>query len=147
MMRDFVRICGLPRWEPVEVLTNQSAKNQLIATEPFWFAYTVFFHALLTADRWLIAGYSFRDACVNDILAQVWTHRKNNPPQILVVAYGDEPKYEEISAAIWGGNRSVAAPTRANLRVYRHGIAVAPNCSTWARWDGAGLGDVAWQLT
>ena len=94
-------------------------------------------------DTQLIAGYSFRDACVKDILAQVWTHRKNNPPEILVVAYGNEPTFQEISAAIGGGNRSVAAPTRANLRVCRHGIAAAPNCSTWANWEGAGLGDVA----
>ncbi|TDW94493.1 hypothetical protein EV137_1804 [Kribbella pratensis] len=68
---------------------------------------------------------------------------EEQPPQILVVAYGDEPTFEQISAAIWGGNRSVAAPTRANLRVCRHGIAAASNCSTWMRWEGAGLGDVA----
>ena len=63
---------GKTNWEPQVVLTNQSAKSELVKRAPFNLAYDVLYDRLVKAERWLIAGYSFRDECVNALLQRAW---------------------------------------------------------------------------
>lgn len=58
------------------------------------------------ASHWLIVGYSFRDACVNDLLNRSWETRRF-PPKILVVTNSDNLKVEIIEDA-FGSSRGSA---------------------------------------
>lgn len=123
-------------WTPEVVLTNQAAKTRLVEGYPFKLAYDVLYQDLLTADRWLIAGYSFRDECVNDLLAKAWRHRRMRVPQVLVVTLEDSPSRDVITEAIgWDPIRLGDPPLGSWLRICRHGVVDAPACATWQRWD------------
>jgi hypothetical protein len=137
---------GSTEWEPQVVLTNQSAKNGVVQNEPFKLAYDVFYERLLNADRWLIAGYSFRDECVNDLLVDAWRNR-DSCPEILVITLGKELKRTEILEAI-GYDTLAGDPTTDDfLHVCRHGIEAAPTCPTWKRWGAFGGGSTTIQAT
>lgn len=123
---------GETEWEPQVVLTNQSAKSTVVAQEPFNVSYDALRARLRTADRWLIAGYSFRDECVNDLLAAAWEDRKD-VPDVLVVTMGAEPTVKTVLDAV-GYNPVTDPDPKGWLRTCRHGVAAAPACRTWTRW-------------
>lgn len=123
---------GRTEWEPQVVLTNQSAKSEVVTREPFNLAYEVLYDRLVSADRWLIAGYSFRDGCVNKVLARAWEAR-SKAPDVHVVTYGDSLLTEAVLDAV-GFNPFVDSEDF--LTVCRCGVADAPRCPTWAGWSG-----------
>ncbi len=126
---------GKTEWQPQVVLTNQSAKSSVVASQPFSLAYDVLYNRLVTADRWLIAGYSFRDECVNDLLASAWDDRED-VPDVMVVTYGDGLTEEDILTGI-GFNAFTDPTPDVFLNVCRCGIADAVKCPSWHRWGGA----------
>ena len=119
------------------MLTNQSAKSDVVQNAPFELAYDVFYQRLLTADRWLIAGYSFRDECVNDMLADAWRNRET-VPEIMVVTLGDELQRSQILEALDYDQFAGDPETDDFLHLCRHGIEAAPSCETWATWQRFG---------
>ncbi|MGN8131515.1 hypothetical protein [Paenarthrobacter sp. 22069] len=93
---------GDPKWRPAVVLANQRDKAHHVGRYPFKLAYEAFQEGLRDSQRWLIIGYSFRDACVNDILRNEFMRRKVKP-KVLVSTYGDYPTAEEVELAFgWG---------------------------------------------
>ena len=89
---------------PVVVLANQQDKGAHVEEYPFSLAYSSFREALKGSDRWLIVGYSFRDACVNDMLRDEFLQRDAaSKPQVLVVTLGTIPTSEDVARALgWG---------------------------------------------
>ena len=83
---------------PLVVLANHQDKTGLIVEEPFALAYREFTSGLDHSDDWLIVGYSFRDECVNERLADAYA-RRTVPPKVLVVTYGQELAAEDVEAA------------------------------------------------
>lgn len=91
-----------PKWRPAVVLANQRDKAHHVGRYPFKLAYEAFQEGLREAQHWLIIGYSFRDACVNDILRNEFIRRKVKP-KVLVSTYGDYPSTQEVELAFgWG---------------------------------------------
>lgn len=135
---------GKTEWSPEVVLTNQSAKSQVVAKPPFDLAYDVFYESLVTADRWLIAGYSFRDECVNDLLARAWRNRGEYVPEVLVVTYGKELQRDDVLDAIgWNPESGTDVDNDNWLHICRHGVQDAPACKTWQKWENHGVSRVA----
>lgn len=125
---------GKTLWTPEVVLTNQSTKDSLVGNYPFSLAYQSFYSRLLDAPRWLIAGYSFRDGCVNDLLARAWAQRRE-VPQVLVVTRGDDPSAATILDALRFDPINAGDPLPSQwLTIHRGGLQSAPNSSAWGRW-------------
>lgn len=118
-------------WQPVVVLTNQTAKTEVVKEEPYALAYSVTEEELIEADRWLIAGYSFRDECVNQTLARAW-HARETEPDVLVIGYGDSPTEDEILRAF--GHPWAWHPEDSFLTVERGGLGAAISSEAWKRW-------------
>lgn len=123
-------------WEPQVVLTNQSAKSKIVKEPPFSLAYDVLFDALVDSDRWVIAGYSFRDEAINDLMAEAWDKRRN-VPNVLVVTKGDALREIDILDAV-GWNLHTDPHPQDILRVYRDGVESAPASPEWATWANFG---------
>jgi hypothetical protein len=122
-------------WEPVVVLTNQALKSTTVTERPFAGAYEVFLERLLEADRWLIAGYSFQDECVNAMLAEAWRRHKTWPP-IMVVTMGDEPSEQTVLDAI-GYDDEI--PPEHFLFICREGTSTAAQSAEWQTWSDGGI--------
>lgn len=125
---------GLTEWEPQVVLTNQSAKSDVVARAPFNLAYEVLADRLKTADRWLLAGYSFRDECVNQMLARVWAARKESP-DVMVVTHGDGLTEDVVLEAL-GYNDFIDPEVEEFLTICRCGVEHASACGRWSGWAG-----------
>jgi hypothetical protein len=123
---------GKTEWEPQVVLTNQSAKSDVVARAPFNLAYEVLAERLKTADRWLIAGYSFRDECVNQMLARVWAARKE-APNVMVVTHGDGLTEDVVLEAL-GYHDFVDPEVEEFLTICRCGVEHASACGQWSGW-------------
>lgn len=83
--------------------------------------------------RRAIVGYSFRDACVNDLLTRTWEARKN-PPTILVVTHSDNLKMHSVEDA-FGWKRGSAAAN--NLAIDRSGVFDLAASAAWAEFASA----------
>lgn len=132
---------GASEWEPQVVLTNQSAKSDVVAREPFSLGYDVLYDDLLRADRWIIAGYSFRDECVNDLLKRAYAARET-APMVLVVTKGDGITQDEVLDAL-GWNFWTDPAADVFLRFHRDGVESAPSSDVWAEWVSFGSGSSA----
>lgn len=66
---------------------------------PFSLSYETLLESLITSDRWLIAGYSFRDECVNDLLAEAWDAR-SDVPEVMIVTHGEELTEKTVTDAL-----------------------------------------------
>lgn len=123
---------GNTDWDPQVVLTNQEFKSNAVLAEPYNLAYSTYESALGSSDLWLIAGYSFRDACVNEVLEKQFQARvlAGTTPTVLVSTYGNDltdfdiaghlgvPPWEDLS---W-------------LTVHRDGVAKLVTSLEWATW-------------
>jgi hypothetical protein len=124
---------GVTDWSPEVVLTNQDSKSAVVTNPPFNLAYQVFESRLRTADTWVLAGYSFRDECVNDLLAKVWRQRWLEP-KVMVVTKGQSLTDDAVLDAVGYQPLLHGDPDPATwLHVCRHGLEQAPECSTWKR--------------
>lgn len=126
---------GRTDWEPVVVLTNQQHKSTTVAEPPFSIAYDQFRERLRASGKWMIAGYSFRDQCVNDVLRQVWRERQGAETRIMVVAYGDDLQERAILDALGYDSEMDAVPSEF-LTISRGGIQAAPGSQEWLTWTG-----------
>ena len=102
---------------PLVVLANQHDKAQHVLRYPYNLAYDLAETDMKNASHWLVVGYSFRDACVNDLLSRSWEARKS-PPNILVVTHTGNLKADTIEDA-FGWKRGSAAAN--NLTIDRSG--------------------------
>lgn len=127
---------GDSKWEPQVVLTNQSAKSDVVAKEPFKLGYDVLYEDLVRSDRWIIAGYSFRDGCVNDLLKNAWDNR-STAPMVLIVTMGDGLTEDEILESL-GWNLFTDPLPEVFLRIHRDGVESAPTSTEWAEWTSFG---------
>lgn len=122
------------RFEPVVVLTNQKRKSSLVQSYPFNKAYAGLSYGLISSERWLIAGYSFQDECVNEVLRDVWEVRKANPPKILVSTYGSTvglPTLHRLFAADSPGRQ---ARVNAVSQIHSAGLDALTDSSEWQDW-------------
>ncbi|WP_082924621.1 SIR2 family protein [Paenarthrobacter nicotinovorans] len=124
---------GEPRYRPAVVLANQRDKAHHVGRYPFKLAYEVFADGLSQADHWLIIGYSFRDACVNDILREEFIRRKDKPT-VLVSTFGDDLDAEEVERAFgWGAEDEDSSPW---LTINRLGAAGLETSTDWTLFTG-----------
>lgn len=126
---------GKTDWEPVVVLTNQDTKTSLVKEYPFALAYETFYSRLLTADKWLIAGASLQDECVNEMLQRAFRAR-STVPQVMVVTKGAWPTERQVLDAVgydpvWGNDPD---PEKW-LTILRDGIDEAVASFDWMWWD------------
>ena len=123
---------GVTDWHPEVVLTNQSFKSNAVLRAPYALAYETLGGALTASDHWLIAGYSFRDACVNDMLRVRFEARVQAgiPPSVLVVTHGATPTEFEVMNAV-GHMPWDPAPW---LSIYRGGGETAGGSPEWNAW-------------
>ncbi len=134
---------GRSGWTPEVVLTNQTSKDTIVRQYPFSLAYDSFYDELRTADRWLIAGYSFRDGCVNELLMRAWAVRKT-VPQVMVVTKGHVPEKDEVLDALGFDPVNNGDPDPSGwLHVYRGGLETAPKSPAWRNWRGDAASGIA----
>lgn len=123
---------GSTDWEPQVVLTNQPLKSNAVLHEPYALAYQTLGEALTESDRWLVVGYSFRDACVNEMLRLRYEARAEAGirPQVLVVTMGEAPSRSEVLNALgvlpWG--------PASWLTIYRGGVQTVAQSDAWSAW-------------
>lgn len=119
---------GEPKWRPAVVLANQRDKARHVERYPFALGYEGFAASLVESDHWLIIGYSFRDACVNDVLRAEFLRRKIKP-SVLVSTFGDLPTREEIETAFgWGAEDTDSRW----LTINRQGVVGLEDSWEWA---------------
>lgn len=95
---------GTTNVRPAVVLANPKDKAQHVSEYPFSLAYKMFKNALKRSDHWVVIGYSFKDAPVNQMLASVFLEYEDKP-SVLVCTYGDQPSREEVERALgWGAD-------------------------------------------
>lgn len=127
---------GDTNWGPEVVLTNQVTKATAVGQYPFAFGYEAFEKRLLTADRWIIAGYSLGDACVNQALATAFRKRKV-APRIMFIGHGPSPSQEAILDALdW--DPWVSPDPSAFLYVHRGGLESVTASAPWKIWAANG---------
>lgn len=86
---------GASKWRPSVVLSNSLDKSKQAKEFPHGLAYEAFRDGLRNSNHWLIIGYSFRDAAVNEELRAEFASRKDKP-SVLVCTYGDDPSVETV---------------------------------------------------
>ena len=131
---------GETDWDPQVVLTNQEFKNDAVLASPYAMAYSTFRSALAAADRWLIVGYSFRDACINEMLLTQFQARAKAgiTPTVLVGTYGPELSDWQIASHLgadpWDDTQW--------LKVHRSGVdslSTSAELTHWAAQQAAPL--------
>lgn len=138
---------GRVLWTPEVVLTNQARKSRLVLEYPFAFAYEAFHERLMVCDRWLVAGYSFKDQCVNDLMANALAQRSDHMPQVLVVTKGrgvdeevvlealSQPTRHSVSTRSQAGRTIVrSVPGQPWLSVVTAGVAAMSSDPQWIEW-------------
>ncbi|MGK3949391.1 SIR2 family protein [Microbacterium sp. K2] len=116
---------------PAVVLANPRDKAQHVNEYPFSLAYKMFAHGLRRADHWLIIGYSFKDAPVNDLLRTAFLEYEEKP-SVLVVTHGPAPTRQEIERAMgWGADDP---DSRGWLKISRRGANGLQETSRWERF-------------
>jgi hypothetical protein len=118
---------------PLVVLANQHDKAQHVLRYPYNLAYDVAETDMKNTSHWLVVGYSFRDACVNDLFSRSWEARKN-PPKILVVTHGDGLEPETVEEAFgW----ELGSASSHNLTIDRSGAFGLWGSANWTNFTAA----------
>ncbi|MEJ5913638.1 SIR2 family protein [Pseudokineococcus sp. 1T1Z-3] len=118
-------------WTPAVILANQKYKSRLVEQHPFDIAYDQFTASLLHAERWLIAGYSFRDEIVNERLRTVFSLRGRRP-QVLIVSKGADSPQSWVSETL-----NLREDDPATFQFVDGGLADLESTSAWRTWlDG-----------
>jgi hypothetical protein len=114
---------------PLVVLANQHDKIDHVKRHPFKLAYEAAETDFKDSENWLIAGYSFRDTCVNDLLKRCWEARTIKP-KILVATKGDNPNTNDIENALgWESGKF----SDHNTRIERGGVDGLSAAPAW-KW-------------
>ena len=96
---------GGTEWEPAVVLTDQ--KDSVNERYPFSVAYRAFWSRLISAQRWLVAGYGRGDYPVNQMFrlaCEARQHLDMDPPAVLVVGI------DERETLVRGTSRDLSIP-------------------------------------
>lgn len=118
---------------PLVVLANRQDKIDHVRNYPFSLAYEIADTDFRGSDYWLIVGYSFRDACVNDLLKRCWDARVRKP-RILIITKGDEPVSEDVESAFgWEAGTLSAHATSFE----RDGVEGLAGSAMWASFASA----------
>lgn len=126
---------GRTDWAPEVVLTNQPVKTSLVTQHPFSLAYRTFQRDLLTADKWLIVGYSLGDRCVNEMLTEAFVKRRSIP-SVMFVGLGSQPSEDEILSTLgWDALWDSDEPPSEWLYIHREGVRTAAASSGWNQWS------------
>lgn len=118
-------------WLPSVVLANQIRKSNVVANQPFKYAYEQFEKALYRADKWLIIGYSFKDEVVNSLLKDAVRPDGKGQPDILIVGYGNDPDRSTVIDAL-GWDEDAAYRGDGVLNLVHNGAA---NLTAEVAWD------------
>lgn len=119
---------GTTNVRPLVVLANRRDKAEHVARYPFALAYEMLEDGLSASDRWLIIGYSFRDAPVNAMLRERFMdlHEK---PRVLVVTHGGLPRRRDVEKAFGWGRED--GTSKAWLTINRTGANGVEQTSDW----------------
>lgn len=117
--------------QPLVVLANIFDKAQHVQQFPYNVAYEVSETDFKNSDHWLIVGYSFKDDCVNDLLARCWEARRDQPV-ILVVTYGNDLTTDNIEDALGWPRGTAATNGLAINRGGAFGLAGSPEWTSFA---------------
>jgi hypothetical protein len=117
---------------PLVVLANQHDKADHVKRYPFKLAYDVAETDFRNARQWLIVGYSFRDACVNDLLQRCWEMQVQKP-KILIVTKGDGPTDEDVEFAFGWESETFSDH---DVTIERAGLVGLGETSAWASFAG-----------
>lgn len=120
-------------FRPAVVLTNVSEKPRIVTEQPFKFAYEVLEKGLRDSDHWLIAGYSFRDKSINELLRRILSE-KTTLPKILVSTFEDDLDYDLVYRELGIGWLSYDPPNI--LSVNRDGIEKLTDSFEWYLFKG-----------
>jgi len=124
---------GATELRPDVVLANQKDKTGVVTQYPFSLAYKGFADSLAESAHWLVIGYSFRDAAVNDLFAAE-LRANDEVPEMLVVTLGDRPTRAEVEAAIgWDVARG---STKGWLKFDRKGASGFQDRKSWEDFTG-----------
>ena len=118
--------------EPLVVLANKHDKADHVKREPFRLAYDIADTDFRNAEHWLIAGYSFRDKCVNDLLKRAMSVReeRQEPTKILIVTNGDGLTSTDVENAFgWESGKF----SDHNAKIERTGIDGLRETAAW-KW-------------
>lgn len=118
---------GKTQWEPLVVLTD--VKDPVPQTFPFSLAYGAFFDELRHADRWLIAGYGFGDAPVNEMLRLAARARDAMGQGLSILAVGVGPP-EDLYARVTG----ITGVARSAVVASGEGLPAACRSPVWDQW-------------
>ncbi|MCT1986759.1 SIR2 family protein [Dermacoccus abyssi] len=87
---------------PMVVLSSRHDKAQQVLEQPFNIAYEKFRESISTSNAWIVIGYSFRDAPVNELLRSEFLKRSNKP-SVLISTYGTDLARVAVEQAFgWG---------------------------------------------
>lgn len=114
---------------PLVVLANQNDKIDHVKKQPFKLAYDVADLDFRRASHWLIAGYSFRDTCVNDLLKECWSSHLVKP-RLIIVTMGADPAVSDVENAFgW----EAGSLSNHGARIERSGVARLIEKQNW-KW-------------
>lgn len=113
---------------PAVVLANQNDKAEHVEEFPFSLGYEMFSRGLDQATKWLVVGYSFRDAVVNDALRRSF-ESSDDVPEVLVVTLGSDPMLETVENA-FGWTREHGSSSRW-LTINRDGVDEMLGSAAW----------------
>lgn len=117
---------------PTVVLANSRDKSEHVGSYPFDLAYEVFRSGLQRSDRWIVIGYSFRDAPVNAMLRDQFS-ADEVPPTVLVVTHGRSPSRKLVERAL-GWEREEDGDSRSWLTIIRSGANGVERTEKWRRF-------------
>ena len=114
-----------------EALVLNNRKDQAVRQAPFNFAYEVFERRLSSANRWLIAGYSFGDIPVNNAIRAAYRSRERwrwSRPRVLVLDKGgtEDALVERVSTA--------TGINEADITMNTQGLPDSAGSAAWQQW-------------
>lgn len=115
-------------WAPEVVLANSLEKPRRIGEYPFSLGYDELKRGLSSSDHWLLVGYSFRDASINDALAAVFMDRIEKP-KVLVSTFGDDLSQKHIERCL--GWSAEDPDSKDWLFINRDGASSLPKSAEW----------------
>lgn len=111
---------------PLVVLTNN--KDSMVNHYPYQLTYTEFSNRLIQSEYWCIAGYSFRDECVNRILLESLSFRNmlSDPTKIFVLGKGFDSTQRENIESMFSDS--------CQLTLSDDGVPDGVGNDAWERW-------------
>lgn len=128
---------------PMVVLANSRRKTEQVKRFPFNVAYSAFANRLAGANHWLIVGYSFRDAALNEVLAssmrEFYQHNQVFP-KILVSTFGNDLNGKLVESVLSSAMEDIELAEDAVV-IDRSGLGAFVNSPDWARFAQVEVSD------